>query len=142
MVFTYILKYSNLYKPFILLNIMKCAVTISIDEDLVKEARKQKINISGTLNSMLRSFLKPKKVDLKKENLTLDIITFGDGLGLTKEQSVFTHENLELDAPAIWKNFKDNFDPKFSLFDYIKIRSQFRERFHTNQEDKNPDEKP
>ncbi len=111
---------------------MKCAVTISMDEDIVKEARDKGINISGTLNSMLRDFLKPKKVNLQKEDLTLQIIKFGEELGLAKEISVFTHENLNLDATAIWPNFKDNFDPKFTLFDYIEIRDKFRKRFYEN----------
>ena len=109
--------------------IMKTTVTLTLDEDLVKEARDKGINISGTINSMLRDSLKPKKADFKKEDLTLEIIKFGEELGLTKEMSVFTHENLNIDATAIWKNFKEDHKPKFTLFDYIEIRKKFREKF-------------
>lgn len=118
---------------------------MSIDEDLIKDARSKGINISGTLNELLRNFLKPKKANFKKEDLTLEIIEFGKSLNLsikitnkegveeslefTPEMSVFTHENSHLDATIIWENFKRDHNPKFSLFDYIEIRKKFRDKF-------------
>jgi len=108
---------------------MKVNVTMSLDEDLIKEARDQKINISGSVNDALREILKPKKADFKKEDLTLNIIEFGKTLNLTPDMAVFTHENLALDAGSIWKNFKELHDPKFSLFDYMDIRKKFKEKF-------------
>lgn len=116
---------------------MKKNITISIDIDLCDKLQELQINVSSTINDLLRGFLKPKKVDLNKENLTLEIIKFGDKLGLTKEQSVFTHENLTLDATSIWNNFKDAHSPVFNLFDYMEIRNKFRKRFFENHEELN-----
>ena len=108
---------------------MKVNVTMSIDEDLIREARDKKINISGSVNDALREILKPKKADFKKEDLTLEIVKFGEGLKLTPDMAVFTHENLHLDSTAIWKTFKDNYEPEFNLFDYMEIRKKFKEKF-------------
>lgn len=108
---------------------MKVAVTISLDQDVIKELRERGVNISGTINYLLRDFLTPKKADFKKENLTLNIIEFGKTLNLTPDMAVFTHENLALDATALWKNFKELHNPKFNLYDYIEIRKKFREKF-------------
>ena len=119
---------------------MKSNITISLDDDLVQELRAKNINISGTINSYFRDFLKPKKADYKKEDLTLNIIKFGEELALTKEQAVFTHENLNIDAGSIWKNFKENYDPGFSLFDYMDIRKKFREKFLGEVTEKNLEE--
>lgn len=139
---TYIFKYNNTYKPLFLLLIMKANITISLDEDLVKELREKGINISSTINSYLRDFLKPKKADYKKEDLTLNIIAFGEELGLTKEQAVFTHENLNIDATYIWKNFKNDYDPVFSLYDYMEFRKKFKKRFLNEVEEiKDPKQK-
>ncbi len=108
---------------------MKVNVTLSIDEELIKEAREQRINVSGTLNKLLRDFLKPKEADYKKEDLTLKIVEFGKSLDLNPEMSIFTHENLDIDATAIWKNFKKSYNPNFSLFNYMEIRKKFVEKF-------------
>ena len=116
---------------------MKTNITVSIDSDLVETLRKSKVNISETVNDVLRNSLKPKKVNLQKEDLTLNIIEFGKSLNLTPEMAVFTHENLQLSAPGIWQNFKDNYEPTFTLFDYMKIRNKFRKRFFENHNELN-----
>jgi len=118
---------------------MKKNVTITIDTDLFEKAREQRLNLSGTLNEYLRDAVKPKKADFVRENLTLEIVSFGKNLGLTPEMSVFTHENLDKDAPSIWNNFKDNHSPSFNLFDYMDIRKKFHERFLNHEDTLKPE---
>lgn len=108
---------------------MKVMVTISLDEDVINKLRARGVNISGTINSLLKDFLKPKQADFQKEDLTLTIIEFGKTFNLTPDMAVFTHENLGLDATSIWKNFKELHDPKFTVFDYMEIRKKFKKRF-------------
>jgi len=108
---------------------MKKNVTITLDVDLFEEAKEQRLNLSGTLNEYLRDALKPKKADFVKEDLTLQIVSFGKNLGLSGDESVFTHENLHISVDKIWKNYKTSFSPKFTVFDYMDIRKKFEERF-------------
>jgi len=120
---------------------MKKTITISIDTDLYEELKNKNINVSGTLNDYARELLKPKKADFVKEDLTLQIVSFGKNLGLTPEMSVFTHENLDKDAPSIWKNFKEIYKPAFNLYDYMDIRKKFADRFLKHDDTLKPEQR-
>ncbi len=108
---------------------MKCAVTISLDEDLVKELRSKGINISGTINSYLRNYLKPKKANVEEEQKKVEVMEFGKQFNMSKEFSIYTYDTIDLDATGIWQHIKDNYEPNFSIYDFIEIRNKFRERF-------------
>jgi len=108
---------------------MKKNINITVDIDLYDEAKKRGLNISQTVNDSLRESLKPKKADFVAEDLTLEIVAFGKNLGLSGDEAVFTHDNLNIDAPGIWKNYKEQFKPKFNLYDYMEIRNKFKDKF-------------
>ena len=113
---------------------MKKTITISIDTDLYEELKNKNFNISGTINDYVREILKPKKADFKAEDLTLQIVEFGKNLGLSGDEAVFTHENLNISADQIWKNYKTSYKPKFNLYDYMEIRNKFAERFFNHED--------
>lgn len=113
---------------------MKKTITISIDTDLYELLKDKNINVSGTLNHYLYEMLKPKKADFVAEDLTLQIVSFGKNLGLTPEMSVFTHDNLNKDAAAFWRTFREDYKPAFNLFDYMEIRKKFNERFFQHED--------
>jgi len=121
---------------------MKKNINVTIDIDLYDEAKKKGLNISRTINDALRESLKPKKVDFKAENLTLEIVAFGKNLGLSGDESVFIHENLHISADQTWNNYKESFTPKFNLFDYMELRNKFKERFFNHEDVLKPEEKP
>lgn len=109
---------------------MKATVTVTLDEDLIREVRKKGINMSGTINNLLRDLVKPEKVNLEKENRVLEVVKFGKGLNLNGDLSILTFDNLHLSADQIWRRIKEEFNPDFSLYDYIEIRKKFREKFN------------
>lgn len=47
----------------------KTTISITLDEDISKLAKVKGINLSGTINALLRDFLRPKTSDLPEENI-------------------------------------------------------------------------
>jgi len=106
---------------------MKCAVTISIDEDLVKELRNRGANISGTINNFLIDFLKPKKANIEEEEKLLKNLQKAVSLGFINEQAEFLLATIDQDIISVWKKFKEKFSPDYSICPFAEKRKELRD---------------
>lgn len=47
----------------------KVHTTLTVDEELIAQAKARRINVSGVVNELLRTHLKPRKKDLPEDSL-------------------------------------------------------------------------
>lgn len=47
----------------------KTTIAITLDDDIVKTAKEKNINLSGTINDLLKDFLKPNISDIPDKNI-------------------------------------------------------------------------
>ena len=105
---------------------MKVNITISIDEGLYKEAREQRINLSGTLNTLLRDYLGPKKADSEEEEKAKRLLDLGKKLKMNFEEINYISETLEAGIVELWKAFKLKFRPDYDVYKFIEIRGEIK----------------
>ena len=107
---------------------MKKTITISIDVELVEVAKKQGINISATLNNLLKSYLGPKE-ETPKENKEVEmLLDLAEKWGLNFEYLKFVYDNLGRSFTDTIQTYKIRFAAPGAMEDFAKVRKKLREK--------------
>jgi len=111
---------------------MKANINITIDEELRKEMQTREINISGTINQLLKEFLGPQKANPEHEKQEMEFLNFGRRLGISFEEITFLRGTFDSDIKETWSAYKNKFSPVFDFFEWVEVRKKLREFSNKN----------
>lgn len=106
---------------------MKKTITINLDIELIERGKKKQINMSATINELLKDFFGPKSSVKKEEDKLLILQQIAGQLSLSPDEIQFLEEHQAHQTVGVWKLFKGKFNPDFDLWRFIVLRREVKE---------------
>jgi len=106
---------------------MKKTITVNLDIELIERGKKKGLNMSATINELLKDFFGPKSANKKEEEKLLILRKIAEKLKMSPQEIQFLEEHQGRQTTGVWRLFKEKFSPDYNLWAFIDKRKAFKE---------------